>query len=125
MPNNCTAERLLTFAQAAALPWLPNRRSGKRLSIVTLWRWSKSGSAGVRLRTTYVRSTPATTETWLREFFDAVAQARKGEPVILIARTPSRRQRDHAAAERELDLLGVGTGSAKAPPFAAANTKAI
>ena len=69
--------RLLTLAEAAKLPWLPRRRAGKKPAMQTLWRWQKHGCSGIRLRVTVVGSTICTKEIWLREFFDALAEARE------------------------------------------------
>ena len=105
------SDQLLRFAQAAKLPWIPLGRSGKKISISTFWRWMTCGYCGVKLKVTYVGASPVTTEAWIREFFDSVAQARLTGQHAPSIRTPTQRARDIAAAERELAGKGIGRGA--------------
>lgn len=75
-PASQSHEPLLTFAQAARLPWLPSRRHGKRPSVPTFWRWATHGCYGVRLKVTSVGSTLCVTEQDLRDFFAAISRQR-------------------------------------------------
>ncbi len=107
MTTSCDSERLLTFSEAARLPWLP-RRNGKKIHTVTFWRWSRKGCAGVILSVSYVGSLPTVTESALRQFFRDVAEAKRlGNRPAPTYRTPTQRVRAFAAAERRLDEAGI------------------
>ena len=95
---------------------LPRRRAGRKTSTACVYRWTNSGLRGVRLRYTQVGGTRCTTRRWLREFFDALADASsrasgsKSSATVVAAsgvRSPSARARAHEIAERDLDRLGV------------------
>jgi hypothetical protein len=102
------SESLLTFSQAAAEQ--PCRRQGKRVSTVTLWRWATSGSGGIILETLQTPSGRVTSREALQRFFEALTESRQANsssgsarPAPLAGRrSPSRRQRDDAKAERYL-----------------------
>jgi len=100
------SERLIPLKDVPKLKWLPPRREGSKLSYACLWRWYLKGVNGVLLRITRVGSTPCTTESWLREFFDAVEVARR-EGSASTSRTPNRRQREVSAAKRRLATAGI------------------
>lgn len=81
-------EPYITFNQAAGLPWLPPRRSGSRVSRVTVWRWHHDGrlvdGRRVRLRAVKVGGTWCTRESWMEAFFegrDAAAEQPAGHPL--------------------------------------------
>jgi hypothetical protein len=101
-----TCERLLTFSQLAKLPWLP-RRNGKKIHVVTFWRWSMRGISGVRLPVSYVGQSPCCTESDLRNFFRAVAEKKQGGGAPPTIPTPLQRQREIAAAGATLDEDGI------------------
>ena len=94
-------EEGLTLTEAAAL--LPGRKPGKRLYVNTVWRWCVKGLRGVRLRSVLVGGQRLTTRRWLREFLQAMNEARDpggaSPPVI---RTPRQRQ---SASERAAEEL--------------------
>lgn len=100
-------DRLIRLHDVPAISWLPLRRGGARLNVATVWRWTMKGCAGVKLATVSVGGTLCTSDAWLREFFDAVAQARRGERPTPHIRTPARRARDQARAAAELDAAGI------------------
>ena len=68
-------ESLLTFSQAAAEQ--PCRREGKRVSTVTLWRWSTRGSGGVILETLQTPSGRITSREAIARFFLALTEQRQ------------------------------------------------
>lgn len=70
---NATTDRLLTLTEAAKI--CP-KVGGKRLSTVTMWRWTMEGLAGVRLEHARVGRCVFTTEEALNRFFRDVANAR-------------------------------------------------
>jgi hypothetical protein len=84
----------LTLTEAAKL--LPGRRTGKRISVQTLWRWCMKGlHNGVRLKSVLVGGQRLTTRTWLQEFIEVRTQAAEPEDrPIPRFRTPTQRQRD-------------------------------
>lgn len=100
-------ESLLTFSQAAAEQ--PCRREGKRVSTVTLWRWSTRGSGGVILETLQTPSGRITSREAIARFFLALTEQRQASsgsarpaPPLGRHRSPSRRQRDSERAEQLL-----------------------
>jgi hypothetical protein len=101
--------KLLIFADAARLPWLPRRRGGKKISLVTFWRWSRRGVCGVVLPTHYVGSTPTVTERELQQFFTDVAEAkRRGGQTAPTVQSPAQRRRAVDGATRRLAAKGIG-----------------
>jgi len=107
MSINNSCEQRITFRQATQLPWLPSRRAGGTLSPVTVWRWWRNGICGVHLTVESVGQTPVTTESALREFFAAVAQAKAngGRPAPV---TAARRRKAIARASDALQAEGIG-----------------
>jgi hypothetical protein len=95
-------DRLIRLHDVPRLPWLPDRRGGSKLNVSTVWRWAMRGAAGVKLPTVAVGSALCTTERDLRDFFAAVAEARRNGPPPSNVRTPRKRLRDIAAAEARL-----------------------
>lgn len=82
------------------LTWIPGSGKSGRLGIATVYRWAKQGLRGRQLRTARVGRVWVTTETWLREFFDALAGI---TPPV----KPAQQHRRFLAAERELDKIGI------------------
>ena len=70
---NATTDRLITLTEAAKICPKVN---GKRLSTVTMWRWTMKGVAGVRLEHTRIGRCVFTTEEALNRFCRDVASAR-------------------------------------------------
>ena len=66
-------ETLIRLFDVPKLPWLPNRRGGKRLSYATVWRWASR--KGPRLKTVRAGKALATRADWLMEFFEELAAA--------------------------------------------------
>ncbi|MEX2217051.1 MAG: DUF1580 domain-containing protein [Phycisphaeraceae bacterium] len=81
---------------SAATRLAPCKANGKRIHIATITRWARRGLRGVRLRTVKFGRTPCTTEAWLHEFFEALAEADEFTSSN-IPRPPSTRERDRAA----------------------------
>lgn len=72
-------ERLLDLREAAS--WLPRRGNGKRIHVSTLYRWSTSGSRGIRLETVRVGGRTCTSVEALGRFIAASSEhdiAREG-----------------------------------------------
>ena len=82
--------------------WMP-RRGGKPLSRYTIVRWAIVGKAGRKLRTILIGGIRCTCDEWAMEFFEALTNGERTKAM-------SQRQTasDHAAAEAELDKLGIG-----------------
>jgi hypothetical protein len=98
-------ETLITLAQAAAE--MPRRRQGKRVSIVTLWRWATQGSRGIFLESLETPSGKVTSKEALARFLQALtvrhqADSQLRTPVQGHYRSPSRRQRASERAERKV-----------------------
>jgi hypothetical protein len=97
-------EQLITLREAAAT--LPRRRASKKTSVSTLYRWASSGVRGVRLETLRVGGSLLTSREAMQRFYEACT-AQGGGPPAPAARTTAARQRAIAAAEKELERLGV------------------
>ena len=78
--------------------------TGERPSTATIYRWASRGLAGQKLRTAFAGGHRRTTETWIREFFDAVTVAKDGDASGADA-APSRLGAKKRRAERELDAM--------------------
>jgi hypothetical protein len=97
------SETLISFAEATRE--LPARRGGKRPHVSCLYRWSVApGCRGVVLETVQVGGTRCTSREALARFF---ARLTAGDSASSTPRSPARRERDSAAAARELDRLGA------------------
>lgn len=97
-PNS---ETLFSLADAAKL--LPRRRGGKKPHVSCLYRWTAHGCRGVVLESIQVGGTRCTSKEALDRFFEALTF---GDSPGL-RRSPARRKRAAAAAERELRREGV------------------
>jgi len=95
--------RLIPLGEVRNLPWLPRRKGEKRLSLSTIFRWAQKGVRGRRLRVVSVGGLKSTTEQWVLDFFEGLANGPAGAP----ARTPAGRRRDLDRTERELEEIGI------------------
>src|SRR5262245_46610531 len=92
------SETLITFSQAAAEQ--PHRRQGKRVSTVTIWRWTTRGSGGVVLESLKTPSGRVTSRQAVQRFFETLTATRPSPsgPAERAHRTgprsPARRQRE-------------------------------
>ena len=112
-PPQPDPDELLTLAAAGRE--LPPRRYGARPGPSTLWRWARRGLAAgettIKLRTTSVGGTTCTTRRWLREFFEALEQARADAreaahaPEETSARTRTAQQESARKTLREAGIL--------------------
>lgn len=68
-----TKEKLITLVEAAAL--LPSSRRGKKTHFVTLARWRKHGSRGVRLECVRVGGSWMTSIEAVQRFVDRLSAA--------------------------------------------------
>ena len=64
----------MPFSKARHL--VPRSPNGAPRAPSTLWRWSRRGVDGVRLRTVAVGRTTYTCEKWMREFWEDLARQR-------------------------------------------------
>ena len=98
-----TTETVLTLADAAKR--LPTR-SGRRIHVSTLYRWSQRGCRGIRLETAQLGGSRITSMQALQRFCERLSDA---DPCVSaqISVTPARRRREIARAERELEQEGI------------------
>jgi len=93
-------EEVLPLTVAAVR--LPQRPSGKRLHVATLYRWATRGRLGVRLEVLRVGGQTCTSMEALQRFFDRLTALQAKEPP-----PPARRPSANAAAtDRELERHG-------------------
>ena len=97
-------ETLITLSQVAAE--MPRRRQGKRVSVVTIWRWTKRGSHGILLESIETPSGKVTSREALARFLQALTERCQGGsslvPPVQARRSPVQRQRASERAERSL-----------------------
>ena len=102
-----STETLISLTEAAK--GLPRRRRGKRPHVSTLYRWSTAGCKGVVLETIQIGGTRCTSKESLSRFFRRLTQdsgLHTGQPETPL-RHQRRRQREVAAAVRELEREGL------------------
>ncbi|MBN1854575.1 MAG: DUF1580 domain-containing protein [Pirellulales bacterium] len=88
----------MTMAEAAeSLPGQPNS--------ATLWRWRTYGARGVKLETILIGGRRYTSREALERFIERTTAAADG--ISCPARTHRQREKAIAAAERELEALGI------------------
>jgi len=93
------------------------RRSPGRPSTCAVWRWARKGvksRTGERIQLQHIRAGGKlfTTDAWLHDFFEAVANADRahfnGEPIAIPKpRTEKRRERQIESAESQLRAAGI------------------
>src|SRR4051812_43788931 len=66
-------ETIFSLADAARLPFLPQRRRGKRPHVATLYRWAQRGIRGIRLETIRVGGTLCTSAEAIQRFFQQLS----------------------------------------------------
>ena len=74
-------------------------------SSVTRWRWKLKGVRGCRLETITVGTRVFTSDEAVSRFIAGTTAAANGQSVPL--RSPARRERDIARAEKELAAAGI------------------
>lgn len=102
-PSSAAHDPLITLADVPRLKWLPRRRGKSRLAFSTVYRWAMYGQRGVKLRTVRAGGTLCTTEAWVRDYFERLADPNPA------ADRPTKAEisRQHEAAERELAAAGI------------------
>lgn len=94
-------EQAYSIREIPSLPEVP-RHDGKKLNRKVGYRWATAGVKGIRLETLNTPSGRITTRRAIRRFFAALS----GETPTANTRTPTRRRREHIAAERSLTAAG-------------------
>lgn len=74
-------------------------------SVPTRWRWNKKGVRGCKLETITVGTRVFTSVEAIQRFVEGTTAAAAGQPVPV--RSPAKRERDIARAERELAAAGI------------------
>ena len=101
---NIVKEELLPLKEAARR--LPRCRSGKKISVATLYRWSSpKGCRGVRLETARVGSARVTSVEALQRFVDRLTERDEGGQHTAVE--GDARKEVSAQVERELDIAGL------------------
>lgn len=101
-------DQLITLAQAARET---QRITGEQKPphAATLHRWASNGLAGVRLKTVFAHGQRRTRPSWLRQFFEAVGEAKaQGYTSVDPGPSPNERRREEIARhEEELARAGI------------------
>ena len=82
-----------------------NRGGRRGINVSTVWRWIQRGIHGVRLESILVGGIRMSSREALARFFAATTAAANGKQTPV--RTSRQRQRDIAAAEKELEAAGI------------------
>ena len=108
MAIDIRSEQLVRLQDVPKLKFLPPGRSGKRISIATLYRWALGGTGGVTLEVIKIGGTACTSVEALQRFFDELTRRRSGGSNPLLLQPPqwsARRKREIEEAERRLDEI--------------------
>src|SRR5947209_1100953 len=97
-------EQLVSLRDAAE--FFP-RRTGKKPHIASLHRFATRGVKGVILETVQGPAGKATSHEAVVRFLQALTTQSRGADPVAPIRSPARRERDLARAERRLTELGV------------------
>ena len=91
-------EEVFSLAEIVKQKFLPQRRSGKRPNVATLFRWAQRGFRGEVLETIRIGGTKCTSREALQRFFDRLSQI-DSRPTL--PETPRHRERaiDQTLAE--------------------------
>lgn len=95
---------LVRLSQVPAM--LPKRPDGKKVSLVTIYRWIGKGCRGAKLQAWNLGGATFTTKAAVEAFIAVTTQARGlgvDQPAI---RSPAKRSRDHERAETNLKSSG-------------------
>jgi hypothetical protein len=104
-------DRIITLAQAAAL--IPPRRRGRKTSVSTIFRWSKTGCRGVILPTIQLGGSRCTSIEAMQVFVETLTERSQDlsdqtSPAVLpLRRSPAQRQRESEAAGKLLEQMGA------------------
>lgn len=93
-------EEVVALSRAAR--WVPQVRN-KQVHSSTMWRWHMNGIKGIRLEVIKIGGTTCTSREALARFFERLT-VDKPSPTY---RTRRQREREIAAAERELEAEGI------------------
>jgi hypothetical protein len=104
MAIDTLTETLISLADATKV--LPARRGGKRPHVSCIYRWTVSGCKGIKLESLQVGGTRCTSREALGRFFERLSLSVDPDANRPTVRTPNRRARDVAQAERELNAAG-------------------
>ena len=106
MAIDIQTEQVITPAKAAQL--CPERRSGVRPNVATLWRWMQHGVRGIKLESLMCGATRCTSVEALQRFFDRLTEAADAEQTAPVIPPPVSKSRSKAieAAERRLARAG-------------------
>ena len=76
-------EKTYTLAALAKMHFWPVRRAGKKINVVTLWRWTEHGLNGIRLETILAGGCRVSSVEAVQRFFEALTgQAEAGRAPI-------------------------------------------
>ncbi len=96
---------LLPLRAAAKL--IPSRRGGRPCAVSTLWRWSLTGSRGIKLRTWRLGATICTTAAALREFIERCSLQAAPSPTPAPFPNPVTSDLRQAEAQAVLAAAGI------------------
>jgi hypothetical protein len=92
--ENGLSEPLVKLSKVAAIV---EKITGERPHVCTIHRWCRRGCKGVKLRTAFAGGHRRSTETWVKEFFQAVTAAADGTVHETAKSNVAARATDHAA----------------------------
>jgi hypothetical protein len=96
-------EHIYFLRDVPKLKVIPRRPNGKRLNLGVVYRWFRTGVAGVKLEVVYCGGWATSVEAIERFFVAVTAAKRGGDPASI--RTPRQREKDMTRAEVEFEGL--------------------
>jgi hypothetical protein len=83
-----------------------NPRTGKKVNLATVFRWSQRGVRGIKLETILIGGTRHSSLEALQRFSDRATAVADGATSAIVS-TPPARRKAHEKASRELDEAGI------------------
>jgi hypothetical protein len=110
------SEKLIALQDIPLMDILPVRKSGKRLSMCTIYRWAKRGLKGRRLATVMIGGQRYTSLAALQQFFRECSG--EDSSVSPAQASPLSGNRSSKAVEQALDQLRIGSTQERNVPHA-------
>jgi hypothetical protein len=105
MPIDLEIEQLIPIGEVPRL--IPSSRLGKKLNVVTVYRWVLHGSRGRRLDSVLIGGSRYTSREAVARFAQDLSDSDIPTLPAPSVRSPAQRQRDQAKAAAILDRAGI------------------
>ena len=102
-------EKTYTLAALAKMHFWPVRRAGKKINVVTLWRWTEHGLNGIRLETILAGGCRVSSVEAVQRFEALTGQAEAG--LALQFQSPTIRRHSGASRSRRQEEISQATAA--------------